>query len=374
MGGIYPRQVLVPQIKPAQKLIPRIKLSQFLSSPENEFAKLIKEIESDLLFQKLMYPANSKEKVFAYGRFPKTGLSSSFYELKEEILRERNYPEIESLINKKKEVIKICQKIGVDNFSKYFLYQEGTFSFEEIANKCGLKLEEVKKIIDLLNEIAIYTVFYEPSNITLEEEIHYTKICKIERTGEDFSVNYHSPHLVRGRYIIDYEKIEKLKKENFFVKKELVRLNWLVKNMELVNLRKTILYQVCEKIISRQKKFLGTGEEDDLQPYTQSELAREIVTNPSVISRAVRYRSVEIPTGEEVPLPKFFLKLRRKKMELVKEVISQEINSLRKKPLSDEKIRRIIKQKYNLSISRRAVAAYRKELKINSSFLRNKNK
>lgn len=87
---------------------------------------------------------------------------------------------------------------------------------------------------------------------------------------------------------------------------------------------------------------------EDLQPYTQSELTREIATHPRVISRAIRDQSIVIPTGEEVPLKIFFLKPR-------------------KKPLSDEEIRKILKEKYNLFLSRRSVAAYRKELKISSS-------
>lgn len=370
MDGLYQKQI--PQIKQVQKLISRIKLSNFLSLPENEFAQLIRKIESNPLFRKLMYPSNPKEKIFAYGRYPKTNISSSFYELKEEILRERNFPEVESLISKKKEVVEICQKVGMEDFSKYFLYNEGTFSLEEIAQACEIKVEEVEKILDLVNEIAIYGEFYEPTSFTLESGIHYTKIGKIERIGEDFTVNCYSPHLVRGRYLINYEKIEKLKKENFFNQEEVPQLKWLVKNMELVNLRKNILHQICEKIIAHQKKFLESGDEDDLQTFTQSELAREIATNPSVISRAIRYRSMELPTGEEVPLPKFFLKPKKKKMELVQEVISQEINNFRKKPLSDEKIRKILKEKYDLSVSRRAVTAYRKELKLNSSFLRKK--
>ncbi len=219
------------QLRLKQKLIPRIKLSQFLALPENEFAQLIKEIENNPLFRKLIYPADSKEKIFAYGRFPMTGLSSNFYELKEEFLRERNCPDVESVIDRKKEVLKICKKVGIDNFNKYFLYNEGRFSLEEIADECEIKLEEVKKIIDLVNEIAVYSEFYEPTSFTLQGQIRYTKIAKIEKNEEIFMVKYYSPHLARGRYLIDYEKIEKLKKEDFFTTEELSNLSHLVRKL-----------------------------------------------------------------------------------------------------------------------------------------------
>jgi DNA-directed RNA polymerase specialized sigma54-like protein len=365
---IKPTQTLHLRLK--QKLIPRIKLAQFLSLPENEFAKLIKEIEDNPLFRKLTYPTDLKEKIFAYGRFPKTNLSSNFYELKEELLGERNFPEVESVINRKKEVLKICKKIGIDNFNKYFLYHEGTSSLEEIADECEIELEEVKKIIDLVNEIAIYSEFYEPTSINLQGQIHYTKIAKIEKDEEDFIVKYYSPHLARGRYLINYEKIEKLKREDFFTTEELANLKHLVKNMELVNLRKSILSQIIEKIIARQKRYLENGEPEEIQTYTQSELAREIATNPSVISRALRYRSIEIPTGEEVPLQRFFLKPKKKKMELVEKIIAEEGEISGTRRLSDETIKKILKEKYNLSLSRRTIAVYRQELKISSSFQR----
>lgn len=348
-----------------QKLIPKIKLSNFLSLPENEFARTVKEIESDPLFIRLMYPSKLTDKVIAYQRFPRTGIASGFYELKEEIARDHSVPDIQTLVYGKEEIIQICRELGREKFNQYFLYNEEGLSFKEIAKNCALPLAKVKKVIELINEVSIQEQFFIPSTITPGEKIHYTKIAAIEREGEKFSLNYYFPHLARGRYVIDYGKIEKLKAQGFFTSGGLKPLEHLLKKLELVNLRKTALFQICEKIIELQVEYLKSGDPAGLKPFTQSELAKEIGVNPSTISRLIRNKSVENPLGREVPLKGFFQSQKKVKLDLIREIFAEE-----KESISDEKVKEILRKKYGLEVSRRSITAYRKELKIGSSFQR----
>ncbi|MEW6041740.1 MAG: hypothetical protein AB1633_09480, partial [Elusimicrobiota bacterium] len=156
------------------KQIQNIKLANLVSMKENKFAKMIKEIEEEPLFKKLMYPENHKEKVIGYERFPHTDLSSNFYELKEEIVRDSSLPELELSLLEKKDVIEIAKRIGENRFKKYFLHCEEAISLKQIARECKLNISEVKKLMEIINKISIYNEFYHPSELSISG--HYTKI------------------------------------------------------------------------------------------------------------------------------------------------------------------------------------------------------
>jgi len=67
----------------------------YYNMSEYEFAKMVKEIEEEPLFKKLMYPENRREKAIKYERLSRTDISSNFYELKEETIRDSRSPDIE---------------------------------------------------------------------------------------------------------------------------------------------------------------------------------------------------------------------------------------------------------------------------------------
>lgn len=349
-----------------QKLIPKLKLAEFITLPEKKFYEFIAEVENDPLFKKLMYPKNREEKTIRYEKFLHAAIPSNFYELKEEMLEERTIPEIDTLLENKKEIIRICQKLGIERFNKYFFYNEDSLSAEEISSLCGLSSTEVEKIIDLVNEVAVQTEFYYPSTLNPEKQFHYTKIAAVEKNGNNnLTIGFFSPAITRGRYSINYKKIEQLKKTKFFTPEEKRKLNKLLQNLELINQRKTTIYQILEKIIEIQENYLHTGESNALVPFAQKELANKIGIHPSLISRAIRGRSILTPWQEEIPLKYFFPSKKEIRKNLIREIIASE-----ERPCSDEEIKNKLKTEYNVTISRRSINNYRQELKISSKFKR----
>lgn len=115
--------------------------------------------------------------------------------------------------------------------------------------------------------------------------------------------------------------------------------------------RNHTLVQLMEKLALKQRAFILMGDAYT-KPITRAQLAEEIQVHESTISRAVSGKSVQLPSGQIIPISKFFdrsLHIRT----AMKKIIANE-----PAPLSDTKISKILsEQGYN--IARRTVAKYR---------------
>lgn len=350
------------------RLIGRIKLADLMELSESDFAKTIKKIENDPLFKKLFSPSNRQEKVISYLRFPRSGLAKSFYELKEDIAVDRSSLNIESFLDSRKEAIPVIKRLGIDKFKKYFLYNDGELSYKNISLACDLAEKEVTKIMTLIDDFSIHSEFFNPSMINLDRNIAYSKIAKIEKDDSgDFGISFFSPHLVKGRYWINYEKLAELK-NRVFNQAELKKINRLLYTLKTINTRKSIIYKVIRKILKKQDVYFATANHKDLVSLSQRELAKEMNVNPSLISRAIARRSIETPWGEEYPVKYFFPSRKKTIKRLITDIIDDG-----KCIYTDEGIREELKKAFNIDISRRSVASYRQELKINSSLERIKS-
>ncbi|NIM02941.1 hypothetical protein GTN66_02155 [bacterium] len=349
----------LPQTKQILKLIGRIKLADLMELSENEFAKIIKEIENDPLFKKLFSPSNRQEKVVSYIRFPESRLARSFYELKEDIAVDRSSPNIESFLHSRKQVVPLIKRLGIDKFKKYFLYNDGQLSYKDISLACNLGEKEVRKIMTLTDDFSIQSEFFNPSTINVDRNISYSKVAKIEKYDSgDFVISFFSPHLVKGRYWINYEKLAELK-NRALSHTELRKINKLVHTLKAINARKSIIYQIIRKVLKKQSIYFATSNSKNLVSLSQRELAKDMNVNPSIISRAIARRSIETPWGEEYPI-KYFLPNRKR---IIKKLITDIIND-GKCIRTDEGIREKLRKDFNIDISRRSVASYRQELKI----------
>lgn len=348
------------------KLVGRMELAKFVELTEKEFAQLIKGIEGGPLFQKLFNPPRwTGIRVISYWRFPRTRLSSSFYELEEELISHPEGVNIESLLSRYKEVLSIARKIGLDKFSRYFLYNQSVLSVEEIADECELTTEEVKKTYDLIDDLGIHGDLFHPSTITYEPFPYYSKVGRIEIAGDEWVIAYFSPTNARGRYRIDYQKLQVLKSQRVFTSGELKRVDKLIKKLEIVNTRQTIVWQILDKAIKHQQFYLKTGDPLRLIPLSQKNLSIELRIHSSLICRGISRRSIETPQGEEIPIKKLFPSKKKVTSQLVNQIIAQA-----NKSLSAQEIKQELAKRFDIQISRRSVNNYRRELKMPSSFKR----
>ena len=327
--------------------------ASLLEMPEDEFKRLIANIEQDPLFKRLYY----KEKLLRYQRFPRTDISSGFYRLEEERIVDRGSLDVESLLQNKEYIIRQVKKMGIERFKRYFLFPELGITLEEIARENDLEISEVKEINNLIDEFSIQSEFYHPSNLT-SDIISYSKVASVEKGEESFIIGYFSPSLARGRYSIDHGKFEELKAAGAFTEIEAREARQLLKKLELINSRKGTLTQILQKIIDKQAIYLESGDLRSLLPFSQKELAKKIELAPSSVSRAIRGKSIDTPWGEEVPLKHFFPRPKRFRKELLRRLLETDRGLF-----SDEVIRTKLWEKFGVAISRRSVANLRKELK-----------
>ncbi len=327
--------------------------SDLLEMSEDEFHRLIAETEQSPLFKKLY----QKEKLICYQRFPRTDISSNFYQLKEETTADKGSPDVESLLLNKGHLVNQIQKLGLEKFKRYFLFPESGMTIEEIAMGCDLDVSEVQKINSLIDEFSVLTEFSQPYNAA-SDGIHYSKVASIEKDAKGFTIGYLSVHLARGRYSVDYESFEKLKATGAFNEAEIKESRQLFKKLELINSRKDTMTQILQNIVDKQALYLESGDSKSLLPFSQKELAERIGLARSSVSRAIRDKSIGTPWGTEIPLRQFFPRPRRFRKELLRQILETN-NGL----TSDEAIRSKLWEEFGVAISRRSVADLRKELK-----------
>ncbi len=363
MGSLEIQQTQSLQTRQEFKLIIRLEQANLLEMPEDEFNRLTTEVESSPMFKKLY----RKERIIHYQRYPKTDLSSHFYQLNEEISAGTGTLDIESILYDKEDIVRQIQKIGLENFKRYFLYPEPGVSVEEIAQECNLELPEAEKINSLINEFSIMSEFYHPSALSSGRGIYYSKVASIEKGPEGFVIGYLSPSYARGRYSIDYERFEELKGNGAFSTAEAREIRQLFKRLELINSRKDTITRILQGIVEKQASYFESGNGKALLPFSQKELAERIGLVPSSISRAISGKSLETPGGEEKALKDFFPRPRMFRKKLVKQLLEtgEEFPS-------DEAIKAKLEQKFGVSISRRSVANLREELEIAAAWKRKK--
>jgi DNA-directed RNA polymerase specialized sigma54-like protein len=364
MGAFKIQQAQHLQTRQESRLIARVEQANLLEMPEEAFHHLIAEIEKSPLFKKL----HREEKIIRYQRFPRTDISSNFYQLKEEIVADEGSLDVESLLLSKEHVVRQIRRLGLEKFKRYFLYHELDMDVEDIARECDLEVSEVQKISSLIDEFFILSEFYNPSASGAEHGIYYSKIASVERGPEGFTIGYFSPSFARGRYYIDYERFEALRRNGTFSDAEAKEAKRILKKLELINIRKDTVTQILQGIVGKQALYFESGDLKALLPFSQKELAKKLGLVPSSISRAIRGKSLDTPWGEEKPLKDFFPRPRRFKRRLIRQLLEAETE-----PLSDEAIRGRLDKEFGVSISRRSVASLRKELKIPAAWKRGKN-
>ncbi len=360
MPRLKMEQTQSQQMRQELSQVLRMEQASLLEMPEEEFHRLITETEQGRLFQKLY----QKEKLIRYQRFPRTDISSSFYQIKEEMVADRDSLDIESLLLNKEHIVRQIQKLGLEKFKQSFLFCKAGLTEEEIAAECDLEVLEVQKINNLIDDFSIMSEFYHPSNVT-SDSIRYSRVASVERDRDGLVIGYFSASLARGRYTIDYERFEEIKTTGAFTEAEGKEARQLFKKLELINSRKDTITQILQNIIEKQAFYLESGDLKSLLPLSQKELAKKIGLTPSSVSRAIRGKSIDSPWGEEIPLKNFFPRPKRFRKELLRQLLETETE-----PLSDEAIRDRLDKEFGVSVSRRSVANLRKELKIPATWKR----
>jgi RNA polymerase sigma-54 factor len=168
------------------------------------------------------------------------------------------------------------------------------------------------------------------------------------------------------------KKDKKLKEAVTFVKQKLDAAKWFI---DAIKQRQQTLLRTMKAIIDFQYEFFLEGDETKLKPMILKDIASMINMDISTVSRVASSKAVQTDFGI-FPLKYFFSEgittdsgeevSSREVKQIIKDIIEKED---KKKPLSDDKLEKILNDKgYN--IARRTVAKYREQLNIPVARLR----
>ncbi len=141
--------------------------------------------------------------------------------------------------------------------------------------------------------------------------------------------------------------------------------------------RQKTLLKVAKFIVSKQEKFLLSSKE--LLPLSLKQIAKSTGVSESTVSRIVRFKYLQLP-NRNIPLSSLLEKkvtLRSSggkeisPNQLTKLIIKIIVDEKKSEPLSDQKIKKYLQEKYKVSIARRTVAKYRQQAQLLPSRLRN---
>jgi hypothetical protein len=349
------QQNVSPKVMQRTVLLGRVKMAQAIKLPESEWAKLLSDVEKDPLFQELVTAKPSGQSVIRYKRFGRSSLSGQFYEMQDTNVVGGSGVSTETLLDQKRHLVALIQKIGQPNFEKHFLYREEGETLDNVSRTCGLTLDEAKQLQEFVVSMSVQAEFYHPSHLASPEMARPMLIGKIvQNPDRTFSISYFSPHLARGMYEVNHAALRRWQKDRKLDRTEAARLRKFVGLLELSNLKQGAFSRVIDLILEEQKEYLLTRDETKLAPISLRHVARTLQFAPSTISRVMGLKSVLTPWDHEVPLSHFMPGQRRVVLSILEKTLTSEHNHL-----TDAALSKKIADQYGVNVSRRTITACR---------------
>ena len=191
------------------------------------------------------------------------------------------------------------------------------------------------------------------------------------RNAPELHVSQPYNEMLKG-YKASKEKTKSQKEAVLFIKQKLDAAKWFI---DAIKQRQQTLFVTMSTIMYYQENYFLTGDEQQLRPMILKDVADKIEMDISTVSRVANSKYVDTPYGTKLIKEFFSESMTNDKGE---EVSTREIKSIletiigeenKKKPLTDEKLALLLKEK-GYVIARRTVAKYREQLNIPVARLR----
>ena len=286
----------------------------------------------------------------------------------------------------------------IDILANHFSYLEKArpYSLVRAVNENAdipykLTQENAEDILALIASLNPFPGRALATDVTPDEYIIPTAF--IERNGQEFTVrinNLEVPLLTVApefQDLIDHTKDAAAKT---YIKEQMQKAKVFIGSL---NQREKTIVEVLRKIVSAQEAFFLTGDRRRLVPLTQQQIARELDIHESTVSRTVAGKYVQCQWGtfevqyfftnsiavkpqsqpatssqSDVATSSGTPATREGVKDCIRELLTE--HAAKGVKLSDQKISDLLQEKYGISVARRTVAKYRKELDIGSSYNR----
>lgn len=237
----------------------------------------------------------------------------------------------------------------------------------KIAKERNISIEEVVEKVDFIKNLnprpgASYADNEPVKYIVPEAKIYKQDEKYIVHMENEFTpvlkINSHYKNMIKTA---DEETLK-------YLKEKLSSAEWVLNS---ITQRESTIKQILDELVIIQEDFLDNGIKS-LKPLNQKDIADKLELSESTVSRVVNDKFVDTPQGI-IEIKTFFSNVVNDS-ELSSSSIHQRIKEIidnedKKKPLSDAKIEKILKDE-NIEIARRTISKYREEMGIPKTSIR----
>ena len=253
--------------------------------------------------------------------------------------------------------------------------------YKKLLEKFGISEEELKAVNTEISKLNPKPGSSFAGNNKLAEQIVPDFSIKIidgeldltlnSRNAPELHVSKEYSNMLKG-YKETNEKSKSQKDAVLFIKQKLDAAKWFI---DAIKQRQQTLMVTMNTIMHYQYDYFLTGDERKLKPMILKDIADKINMDVSTVSRVANSKYVATPYGTKL-IKEFFSE--SMKNDQGEDVSTREIKKIletvieeedKKKPLTDEKLSKILKEK-GYPIARRTVAKYREQLDLPVARLR----
>lgn len=253
--------------------------------------------------------------------------------------------------------------------------------YDKLLNKHDISKDELREIIEQISSLNPKPGGSHSHNIHNIEQVIPDFTIRIKNGELELSLNgRNAPHLhVSSHYKNMLQGYKESKKKSsqqknavMFIKQKLDSAKWFI---EAIQQRRQTLLATMGTIMNYQEKYFLSGDDRDLRPMILKDIAEIIEMDISTVSRVANSKYVDTPYGTFLIKDFFSESMLNTEGE---EVSTREIKKIleitvdkedKSKPLTDEKLAQVLKEK-GYPIARRTVAKYRDQLSIPVARLR----
>ncbi|HKL34859.1 MAG TPA: RNA polymerase factor sigma-54 [Salegentibacter sp.] len=253
--------------------------------------------------------------------------------------------------------------------------------YTKIISRHDISEDELREAIDVIEHLNPKPGGSYSGNTRMVEHVIPDFTIKIVDGDLELSLNgRNAPQMHVSRDYSDMLKGYKESKEKtkaqkdavMFIKQKLDAAKWFI---EAIQQRQQTLMVTMSSIMNYQKEYFLSGDERNLRPMILKDIADEIEMDVSTVSRVANSKYVDTPYGTKL-IKEFFSE--SMKNDQGEDVSTREIKKIlemsieeedKRKPLTDEKLAKVLKDK-GYPIARRTVAKYREQLDISVARLR----
>jgi len=191
------------------------------------------------------------------------------------------------------------------------------------------------------------------------------------RNAPELHVSREYANMLKG-YKESKDKSKSQKEAVLFIKQKLDAAKWFI---DAIKQRQQTLFVTMNAIMHHQEAYFLSGDQRKLRPMILKDIADTIGMDISTVSRVANSKYVDTPYGTKL-IKEFFSE--SMKNDQGEDVSTKEIKKIleitigeedKRKPLTDDKLAQILKEK-GYPIARRTVAKYREQLELSVARLR----